>query len=422
MLKTTINLPIGFFLLLFIFINQNINAQTASFNYSVTTGTLGSTYSWIDCSSGSEITNSMWSTTGSYDAYDDGYYNVNFPFTFKFFDDTYTTSDKISICTNGFVRLDGTANDNYSAASGYDITSSATSLGQIVCLGINDCVVDTAAGSHVYYRTTGTSPNRVFTIEYQNLEVGYSSGEYADIEVSFYETSNKVVIKFGSDDVSTSSADQGIHSGVSGYYNKWQEVASGTNNSWIEYDPTKKLSSITYNQASTDDVTINSTNNEILRLDFNVTGKNGTLNLNSITVTSQNTSDADIKSSGVKLYRTTSTTFSTANQLGSAASFSSGEVTFSGLNYNLPYGTTYIWVTYDIASSATKNNNVDASISTGDINVGGSTYPSSSENPSGYRTIDYIEWDGSTSSDWTVGSNWSSGSVPTSTDDIVIPS
>ncbi len=408
--------------LLFVFFFYGVEGQNASFNYNTTTGSLGTTYSWIDCSSGTEITNSMWSTSGSYSAYDDGYYNLNFPFSFKFYDDTYTTSDQLSICTNGFIRLDGQADDDYSSATGYDLTSSATSLGQIVGLAIDDCVADNGSGSHVYYRTTGTSPNRVFTIEYHHLEVDYGSGNYANIEVSFYETSNKVVILFGTDDVSTTSSDMGIHSGVSGYYDYWGDVDSQTNNSWIEYDPAKKLSSISYNQASTADVGQGSLNNKILRLDFDVEGGNGTLNLNSIKVTSQNTSDADIASSGVKLYRTTTTTFSTDNQLGTAQSFSSGSATFSSLSYDLPYGTTYIWVCYDISSSATRSNTVDASISSGDINVAGSTYPSSSQSPSGSRTIDWITWDGSSSRDWTVGANWSTGSVPSSSDNVVIPS
>ncbi len=34
----------------------------------------------------------------------------------------------------------------------------------------------------------------------------------------------------------------GLHSGVSGFFHKWQEVASGTNNAWIEYTPYNPLS------------------------------------------------------------------------------------------------------------------------------------------------------------------------------------
>lgn len=149
----------------------------------------------------------------------------------------------------------------------------------------------------------------------------------------------------------------------------------------------KSLSGINYLQASTEDVNSGNSDEEILRLDFNVTGSSGTLNLNTIEVTSNNTSDADIATNGVKLYRTSTTSFATDNLLGSAQSFSSGSATFSPLNYDLPTGTTYIWVVYDIDASATVNNSVDAMIEANKIDVAGSTYPASTENPAGSRAI-----------------------------------
>ena len=417
-MKTRIAIPMVFCLsfVLSVVFPLEINAQNASFNYSYTSGNLGSTYSWIDCSSGgTEITSF---TGGS----DDGHAEISWPFSFQFYDDNYTTSDNLSIGTNGFIRLDGNASTNYSTASSYSLNSGGTELGQMIALGVYDNNFSDAS-SHLYYKTTGTSPNRIFTVEYNHVEIDYNDNKYADVQVSFYETSYKVVLKFNTETITKSGVDLGIHSGVSGYYNKWGEVNTQTDNTWRAYTiPAKALTSITYNQASTADVAPNSADNEILRLDFDVSGGTGTLNLNSIEVTSQNTSDADIASSGVKLYRTTSTTFSTTYQLGTAQSFSSGSVTFSSLSYDLPGGKTYIWVTFDIASSATKNNHIDASISTNDIDVASTTYPSSNQSPSGYRVVDYIEWDGSSNRDWTTGSNWSTGSVPTSSDNIVIPS
>jgi hypothetical protein len=405
------------FIIAFIFaisstLSNKSKAQNASFNYNTSTGTVGTTYSWIDCSSGTEI---------SFSNDDDGHASVSWPFNFSFYDDNYTSSNSLSVSTNGFIRLDGTASDDFTDAGNYNLTSSATSFGQIVCLGINDCNTDQTR-THVYYNTTGSSPNRIFTIEYVDLEINYNASEYVDIEVQFYETSNKIVILMGADDVTQTSADIGIHSGVSSYFNKWQDVDDGTNNAWIEYSHPKTLTSITYNQASSSDITINQSNVEILRMDFKVSGGTGTLNLNSIKITADNDADADIASSGVKLYRTTTTTFSTANQLGTSQSLSSSSATFSSLSYDLPGGTTYIWAVYDISNSATNNNDVDISIATNDINVAGTTYPSSSQDPAGERTITFIEWDGSSSSDWTVGANWSGGSVPGNSDDIVIPS
>ncbi|MBI5471337.1 MAG: T9SS type A sorting domain-containing protein [Ignavibacteriae bacterium] len=149
----------------------------------------------------------------------------------------------------------------------------------------------------------------------------------------------------------------------------------------------KAVGTIVYNQASTSNVNLNSSNNPILRIDIPVTGSTGTLNLNSLVVTSLNTNDADVSASGVKLYRTSTTTFSTANPLGTAQSFSGGTATFSSLGYDLPTGTTYVWVTYDIAGSATVSNTADAKIVANAIDVAGSTYPAADESPVGSRTI-----------------------------------
>ncbi|MBV5343013.1 hypothetical protein JZU68_05190, partial [bacterium] len=68
-----------------------------------------------------------------------------------------------------------------------------------------------------------------------NIEIDNNDTRYADLQVSFYETSNIVVVKFGADNLNKSGADIGIHSGTTGFFNKWQEVLSGTNNTWIEY-------------------------------------------------------------------------------------------------------------------------------------------------------------------------------------------
>ncbi|MBI4649521.1 MAG: hypothetical protein HY738_23705, partial [Bacteroidia bacterium] len=168
------------------------------------------------------------------------------------------------------------------------------------------------------------------------------------------------------------------------YYNL-NELAGGP----VLTGTPKSLSSITYNQASTSNVLVSSVDNEILRLDFLVAGQTGTLNLNSIVVTSNNQADADIQASGVKLYRTTTTTFSTSNPLGTAQSFSGGTATFSSLAYDLPTGTTYIWVSYNIASDATSGNYVDAKIAANGIDVAGTTYPSAEQSPAGTRIIVY---------------------------------
>ncbi|MEA1987180.1 MAG: hypothetical protein U9N76_06805, partial [Candidatus Marinimicrobia bacterium] len=143
----------------------------------------------------------------------------------------------------------------------------------------------------------------------------------------------------------------------------------------------KILESITYNQSKYRYADQGATGIPVLRVDIEVTGTSGIFNLNSLEVTSNNTNDADIQTNGVKLFRTSGTTFSTASQLGTSQSFSSGVATFSSLNYALNTGTTYIWVCYDINSGATIDNIIDAKIGIDDIDINGDTYPSAEESP-----------------------------------------
>lgn len=201
--------------------------QVASFNYASQTGTLGSTYSWIDCSSGTTV------VTG-----DDERASIAWPFVFAFYDNIYSTSDNLSVATNGFIRLDGLASTSYTEASAFDLSSTSTQLGQIIALAVYDGKVGDNGG-WVRALVTGSSPNRVFTIEYNNLEIDYNDNRYTDVQVSLYETSYKIVLKLGTDNIYKSGVDMGIHSGVDSYYDKWQEVYSGTNNTWIEYTPTQ---------------------------------------------------------------------------------------------------------------------------------------------------------------------------------------
>ncbi len=197
-------------------------------NYNTVTGTLGTTYDWIDCSAGTNIVSG-----------DDTQASVSWPFSFNFYQSTYTTANSLSVATNGFIRLDGVANGaDYNAASAYDLTSTATAFGQIVVLAMYDGYVGRIpASSWLKYLVTGTAPNRILTVEYRSLEVSYNQNKFLNTQVSFYESLNKIVLKLGTDNITASGVDMGLHSGTAGYFHKWQEVLAGTNNTWIEYTP-----------------------------------------------------------------------------------------------------------------------------------------------------------------------------------------
>ncbi|MFC2114614.1 SBBP repeat-containing protein, partial [Bacteroidota bacterium] len=149
--------------------------------------------------------------------------------------------------------------------------------------------------------------------------------------------------------------------------------------------PLKKLGSISFSQPSTYYVFRYSTNNPVLRVDLNVIGTAGTLNLEQLTVGAVNTNNSDV--SDVKLYFTASPAFSTTNMVGTATSLSGGSATFTSLSYSLPSGASYVWVTYDIPGSATIFDTVDAKIPAHGVVIGGKSSPSSDQNPAGDRII-----------------------------------
>jgi hypothetical protein len=172
----------------------------------------------------------------------------------------------------------------------------------------------------------------------------------------------------------------------------------------------KTFTSVTGVQASTAVVLQGAANQAVLRLDFIAAGPaTGSLLLNSIAATYSGSNATDIPASGVKLYWTTTTTFATTNLMGTV-SLSGGVASFTGLNYNLPIGTTYIWVAFDIDAVATLNNTVDSKIATNGINVGGTTYNGTDIDPAGSRTIR-----GALSGDYLVGSAQTSPNYTTLT-------
>lgn len=145
----------------------------------------------------------------------------------------------------------------------------------------------------------------------------------------------------------------------------------------------------TATQASTAVVPLGTANAPILRIQLVVVGGVGSLPLQAVTFRSGNTSNADLVNNGVKLWISDQTTFdaATSTLLTSGNFNGSGDAVFSGLNYDLPSGTSYLFLTYSIKATATVGNTLDAQVLPNAITVNGTNYALTTSNPTGVRLI-----------------------------------
>lgn len=153
---------------------------------------------------------------------------------------------------------------------------------------------------------------------------------------------------------------------------------------------TKYIEKVYASQTNLDIIPSGSNNNPIMRLRFPVQGNDGALILDSLVVTALEQAGMVVAPNGVKLYHTTTEYFSNTTPIGTPQSFVEGKAKFNNINHELPFGNSYVWVTYDIPEDTQhefKNVKVDAKIEINSIVVNNSYFPLSELNPSGYRLI-----------------------------------
>ncbi|MCE3277978.1 MAG: hypothetical protein K0S44_169 [Bacteroidetes bacterium] len=159
---------------------------------------------------------------------------------------------------------------------------------------------------------------------------------------------------------------------------------------WEDYDITVVSSaamtytSSTTTQASTASVTQGSTGNAILGIQVVTAGGTSPLSATSFTFNTTGSTAPLTDISQARLYYTsTSSTFSLATQLGIVTFDPNGSFTIATSQVLEP-GTNYFWLTYNIKTTATANNLVDAQCTS--INVGGARTPTVTA-PAGTRQI-----------------------------------
>ena len=141
-----------------------------------------------------------------YPASDEGY-NNNVPIGFGFkYNGAATNTTSLKVCSNGFVALGSVFGANQ---DGYWYNNLATGPAQNAATGLvangyaaRRAIIapfwgdlDVQLNSNLTYRTTGTTPNRVFTLQWNNVKWDYNAtaGVIA-FQLKLYETTN--VIEF----------------------------------------------------------------------------------------------------------------------------------------------------------------------------------------------------------------------------------
>ena len=157
-----------------------MSAQSGSWNYDLT----GQTVSLPDTTGSQELALS----DGTFDS---GISYLTLPFSFNFYNDTYTSSDSMCITTNGAIRFDD-AMSRYS--NGTSIPSSSATYGQMIQYGGTQ---DGEVTSSIKYKVNGSAPNRELVIVIPYERYSSSAATYsADIFVSLFEGTNEIRLQF----------------------------------------------------------------------------------------------------------------------------------------------------------------------------------------------------------------------------------
>ncbi|MCK4978838.1 MAG: DUF1573 domain-containing protein, partial [Candidatus Delongbacteria bacterium] len=135
---------------------------------------------------------------------------------------------------------------------------------------------------------------------------------------------------------------------------------------------------------NTDDVYQGATLQEIIGIQVGTSGSAGTLSLTQFTLNTNGTDNiGDIQNARL-FYTDTSNAFKTDNQFGTIIANPNGTFNITG-SVDLLSGVNYFWLTYDIASSATIGNVIDAQCT--EIIIGGNTETPAITNPTGVVSI-----------------------------------
>jgi len=170
----------------------------------------------------------------------------------------------------------------------------------------------------------------------------------------------------------------------------------------------RTVSSVTTSQV-VDYLPSGTTVNPVAFIEIAVSGNTNNLYLTDANFTYSGTSASDV--SGFKLYYSRDSVFANTSLVPLTGTINSNNIQFIGGQQLLNTGLNYIWVCADINSSATHGNAIDISVPVNSLTIGGSQYPSTAQNPSGYCTVEesIAKYDFETTGGWTLTNSWAIG-------------
>ena len=181
---------------------------------------------------------------------------------------------------------------------------------------------------------------------------------------------------------------------VTDYYDSTPEACDNANDEVEDYTfqvnvgTPMSISSLVTTQNNTTDFYKGLSNVEVIGLTVSTTGYLSPISVSEFLFNTNGTTDInDIQNA--KLWTTgSSSTFATTTQVGNIYGTPNGSFSFSSgsnLPYELENGDNYFWITYDVPSSATTGNYIDAECSS--IIVNGTSHVPSTIAPTGRRKI-----------------------------------
>ena len=128
-------------------------------------------------------------------------------FSFSFCGTAYTT---VTVCSNGWVALGTSTSTSFN-----NMLSTVSSISPALMPFWDDL---NGTGGTAYYQTTGTSPNRVFTMEYSNWSFYAVFGSAGNFQVKLHETSNVIDFCYGANTfIAATTATIGIATSATDY-------------------------------------------------------------------------------------------------------------------------------------------------------------------------------------------------------------